>query len=116
MKPIAYGSPGWIRRLVIRGVLWGWGAAVGISIGMGLSLGGFSLQAVEESLVSPTTVVMLLWLPTVFVVAYVIGQKYNARHTECARRKGVCRRCGYALRGLPETRCPECGTPFEPGG
>jgi len=23
-----------------------------------------------------------------------------------------CRRCGYLLRGLPEPRCPECGTPF----
>ena len=27
--------------------------------------------------------------------------------------KGVCVRCGYDLRGLPEPRCPECGTPFE---
>jgi len=26
----------------------------------------------------------------------------------------VCSRCGYDLRGLPEPRCPECGTPFEP--
>lgn len=25
---------------------------------------------------------------------------------------GVCTRCGYNLRGLPERRCPECGTPF----
>lgn len=25
-----------------------------------------------------------------------------------------CLRCGYALRGLPETRCPECGHPFDP--
>lgn len=23
-----------------------------------------------------------------------------------------CARCGYDLRGLPEARCPECGTPF----
>jgi len=28
---------------------------------------------------------------------------------------GYCQRCGYDLRGLPVPRCPECGSPFEPG-
>jgi hypothetical protein len=28
-------------------------------------------------------------------------------------RPGHCRVCGYNLYGLPEPRCPECGTPFE---
>ena len=27
---------------------------------------------------------------------------------------GRCRVCDYDLRGLPEPRCPECGTPFDP--
>jgi hypothetical protein len=27
---------------------------------------------------------------------------------------GHCRVCNYDLRGLPEPRCPECGTPFDP--
>ena len=26
---------------------------------------------------------------------------------------GRCRSCGYNLHGLPEPRCPECGTPFD---
>ena len=26
-----------------------------------------------------------------------------------------CRGCGHDLRGLPESRCPECGTHFDPG-
>lgn len=26
---------------------------------------------------------------------------------------GVCSCCGYDLRGLPQPRCPECGTPFK---
>jgi hypothetical protein len=25
----------------------------------------------------------------------------------------ICRSCGYDLRGLTESRCPECGTPFD---
>ncbi len=25
------------------------------------------------------------------------------------RKKGLCVKCGYSLRGLPEPRCPECG-------
>jgi hypothetical protein len=29
-------------------------------------------------------------------------------------RPGHCRVCDYDLRGLPEPRCPECGTPFDP--
>jgi hypothetical protein len=30
------------------------------------------------------------------------------------REPGHCRVCDYDLRGLPESRCPECGTPFDP--
>lgn len=29
-----------------------------------------------------------------------------------ATHDGCCRQCGYSLKGLPEPRCPECGTPF----
>ena len=28
--------------------------------------------------------------------------------------KSHCVKCGYNLKGLPEPRCPECGTPFGP--
>ncbi len=29
-------------------------------------------------------------------------------------KPGRCYECGYLLVGLPEPRCPECGTPFDP--
>lgn len=28
-------------------------------------------------------------------------------------KQGYCAICGYCLTGLPEPRCPECGTPFD---
>lgn len=28
--------------------------------------------------------------------------------------RGLCKRCGYKLKGLTEPRCPECGTAFDP--
>jgi hypothetical protein len=31
------------------------------------------------------------------------------------RDAGTCAQCGYDLRGLTSSRCPECGTPFEKG-
>jgi len=41
---------------------------------------------------------------------------YSRRRVLAARRlqKGECVKCGHDLRGFPEPRCPECGTPFDP--
>jgi len=36
--------------------------------------------------------------------------------TKIRRLEGRCEKCNYDLRGLPEPRCPECGTPFTPPG
>lgn len=30
------------------------------------------------------------------------------------RRAFTCKKCGYDLHGLPESRCPECGSDFDP--
>lgn len=34
---------------------------------------------------------------------------------EPSQLQRFCRHCGYSLAHLPEQRCPECGTPFDPG-
>jgi hypothetical protein len=57
----------------------------------------------------------LIWywaasIAAVFVMLYVAHRLGPV----VRRLEGKCVRCGYMLRGLPESRCPECGTPFNP--
>ena len=56
-----------------------------------------------------------LWLIFPILAAYpaiaLIRGPLRLRHR---RRKGVCLKCGYNLAGLPEPRCPECATEFDP--
>jgi len=49
-------------------------------------------------------------------IAAVLAMLYAAHRLGpvVRRLEGKCARCGYLLRGLPEPRCPECGTPFNP--
>lgn len=42
----------------------------------------------------------------------VAGFRYE-REQQRQRYSGRCLECGYPLYGLPERRCPECGTPFD---
>lgn len=43
-------------------------------------------------------------------IGLIYGIRNNARHPENA-----CATCGYSLYGLPEPRCPECGSEFSIG-
>lgn len=58
-----------------------------------------------------------LWRAGAFVsvmsVICVIAASFRHR-LERARHRDPnrCRKCAYLLHGLPEPRCPECGTPF----
>ena len=56
-----------------------------------------------------------LWLLFVLfavypAIAFVRGPLRRRRR----RRLGLCLECGYNLRGLTESRCPECSTEFDP--
>lgn len=58
-----------------------------------------------------------LWLPALigiglrFITLGVLRLRQQRR-----RKRGFCFNCGYNLTGLPQPRCPECGTMFDPGG
>lgn len=64
-----------------------------------------------------------IWLAKEIVAWFVLAACFAlpvAVLVHVARRRRAsgepqCSRCGYLLIGLPEPRCPECGTPFTPG-
>jgi len=51
-------------------------------------------------------VAVLLLLPTMRFFVSRFRRRWRERH-------GLCTNCAYDLRGLPEPRCPECGTPVQ---
>ena len=51
------------------------------------------------------TILVLAVLPAVAIYGYITVQ-YGRGDVDSETR---CRRCGYILRGITETRCPECG-------
>ena len=56
-----------------------------------------------------------LWLIFPILVAYPAIAFIRGPLRRWRRpRKGLCRNCGYNLRGLTEPRCPECATAFDP--
>jgi hypothetical protein len=55
------------------------------------------------------------WAPAVLLLPYpILVLARGPIRRRRRRRKGLCIHCGYDLRGLTETRCPECGETFEP--
>ena len=53
------------------------------------------------------------WVPVLLLATYpnlVLIKTVRGRHRA---KPGHCSKCGYHLTGLPEPRCPECGTEFE---
>ena len=51
-----------------------------------------------------------IWFSVVLIVLWL----YHRRRWIALRLQCRCSSCGYPLYGLPEPRCPECGTMFDP--
>lgn len=56
--------------------------------------------------------VLLPFPPIVLLIPFMIVLASVKARPGTPAPPGICVRCGYDLRGLPEPRCPECGTPF----
>lgn len=55
---------------------------------------------------------IVVWVGAlVHVVLLAVAIKALARRHRLSKRRGVCRQCGYNLKGCHSERCPECGTP-----
>lgn len=77
-----------------------------------LGIRHFALASTTFRRVSYTTKIPG-WIPILFLGIYPLaklGVSLAKKRRE--QRKGMCRKCGYDLRLLPEPRCPECGAPF----
>jgi len=55
-----------------------------------------------------------VWLPVALLLFWPVRTVARGPWVQRRRqRRNQCIRCGYSLKGLPEPRCPECGTPIE---
>ncbi len=59
-----------------------------------------------------------MWVPIAILAVYPISTFSRERIRQRVRlvrsRRGQCLDCGYNLTGLPEPRCPECGSAIRP--
>ncbi len=99
----------WPLRSHRRATLVAAGGAVGIGI-FTVSLLLLALVQIPEPVVGITGQVALLFVLTVLPLWLTV----LLRNRWWPRTTDHCQRCDYNLTGLPEPRCPECGTEFDP--
>jgi len=80
-----------------------------VTAGGGFGWGAGRYNRGIDGLTSAAAVAVPVWFAAVLLLVPAVIE--TARHLRRRRlaRAGLCRSCGYDLRGTPE-RCPECGT------
>ena len=58
-------------------------------------------------------ITILLLTPGAAATSHALIERRRFAKWRPVLAAGRCERCGYLLRGLLETRCPECGQPFD---
>ena len=53
------------------------------------------------------------WVPVLLLAVYPTFVLIRTIRRRVRHKLAHCSKCGYDLTGLPEPRCPECGTEFE---
>jgi len=111
-------TQGWAYRKAAAGapsrfVFWGmWAIFALLIVGSAGSVVGIAPAA--TSLADLAAGALIVGLLAVYAIILYRTTRNYVR--QCVRRQrcetGCCAECGYDLRGLTETRCPECGAPF----
>lgn len=131
IRDVLFAEANWAMRLVLGLLVWptatcalcfpltSYGRTLVLSLvaGVAFCVSAMAMQYRQWRFQAPF---FLSWWGTALVVILAclfmggIGllSVYLRRRYRPIRTPGECNRCGYDLRGLPEARCPECGTPF----
>ena len=93
-------------------------------LGAPLAVGGYVTARYLESILHSmftlprlivSSITTLLWVGFVFWLVWLTRARIRRKLREELINRGfaICGPCGYDLRGLTESRCPECGSPFD---
>jgi hypothetical protein len=112
-------AQGWVYRRVIRyptklGLIGLWLLFMPIFFMLLISLQGIHRLAPgrTDSVTALISPVLVAGLFAVYAVIVFVATRHYVRTRSMPASR--CEQCGYDLRGLRESRCPECGSSFDP--
>jgi hypothetical protein len=94
----------WRRRIGFLAII------VGVNVLLSITPRAINLGPWAPSIMSFT---LFVGIVTTWLISTRRRMRLHLRKELIKRGHRICIQCGYDLRGLPEPRCPECGTPFD---